>query len=99
MPISRHARWMRSAISPRLAMRTFSNIMWQIAQQIENKRKKEQFGSGWLFLTYNKQGLAELDRFAVFDKNLLDDAGCVCLDFVQEFHGFDDTQRITLFDC
>src|SRR5438105_15843741 len=25
MPISRHARWMRSAISPRLAMRTFSN--------------------------------------------------------------------------
>src|SRR5215470_11333375 len=26
MPISRQARWMRSAISPRLAMRTFSNI-------------------------------------------------------------------------
>src|SRR3954471_3231231 len=25
MPISRHARWMRSAISPRLAMRIFSN--------------------------------------------------------------------------
>ncbi len=27
MPISRQARWMRSAISPRLAMRIFSN-MW-----------------------------------------------------------------------
>src|SRR5215475_2923547 len=27
MPISRQARWMRSAISPRLAMRTFSNIV------------------------------------------------------------------------
>src|SRR4029077_14480902 len=26
MPISRQARWMRSAISPRLAMRTLSNI-------------------------------------------------------------------------
>src|SRR5712671_2741302 len=26
MPISRHARWMRSAISPRLAIRTLSNI-------------------------------------------------------------------------
>jgi hypothetical protein len=26
MPISRHARWMRSAISPRLAIRIFSNI-------------------------------------------------------------------------
>src|SRR6186713_3167130 len=26
MPISRQARWMRSAISPRLAIRTFSNI-------------------------------------------------------------------------
>jgi len=25
IPISRQARWMRSAISPRLAMRTFSN--------------------------------------------------------------------------
>src|SRR5580693_3915422 len=26
MPISRQARWIRKAISPRLAMRTFSNI-------------------------------------------------------------------------
>jgi hypothetical protein len=26
MPISRQARWMRSAISPRLAIRIFSNI-------------------------------------------------------------------------
>src|SRR5215831_6552474 len=26
IPISRQARWMRSAISPRLAIRTFSNI-------------------------------------------------------------------------
>src|SRR5207237_7466627 len=26
MPISRHARWMRSAISPRFAIRIFSNI-------------------------------------------------------------------------
>src|SRR3954464_15930419 len=26
MPSSRHARWMRSAISPRFAMRIFSNI-------------------------------------------------------------------------
>src|SRR5689334_4238468 len=26
MPSSRHARWMRSAISPRLAMRIFSNM-------------------------------------------------------------------------
>src|ERR1044071_9575049 len=27
IPISRQARWMRSAISPRLAIRTFSNTM------------------------------------------------------------------------
>src|SRR3954469_12187370 len=27
MPISRHARWMRRAISPRLAMRIFSNTV------------------------------------------------------------------------
>src|SRR5262245_33384825 len=28
MPSSLHARWMRSAISPRLAIRTLSNISW-----------------------------------------------------------------------
>src|SRR5258708_15860620 len=32
MPISRHARWMRNAISPRLAMSTFSNIAADLLQ-------------------------------------------------------------------
>ncbi len=32
MPISRHARWMRKAISPRLAMRIFSNIYLKLSQ-------------------------------------------------------------------
>ena len=30
IPISRQARWIRSAISPRLAMRIFSNIAWAV---------------------------------------------------------------------
>src|SRR6187397_1221066 len=33
MPISRHARWMRSAISPRLAIRIFSNIAKLLDQE------------------------------------------------------------------
>src|SRR6185437_16574829 len=32
MPISRQARWMRNAISPRLAMSTFSNIALYLLQ-------------------------------------------------------------------
>src|SRR5258708_18105885 len=32
MPISRQARWMRNAISPRLAMSTFSNIAADLLQ-------------------------------------------------------------------
>src|SRR5579864_4675558 len=32
IPISRHARWMRNAISPRLAMSTFSNIALKLLQ-------------------------------------------------------------------
>src|SRR5690606_34659886 len=34
MPISRQARWIRSAISPRLAMRTFSNMLFDDHQRL-----------------------------------------------------------------
>src|ERR1700742_5221464 len=36
MPISRQARWMRSAISPRLAIRTFSNMRACSAALLDN---------------------------------------------------------------
>src|SRR5512145_3172672 len=38
MPISRQARWMRSAISPRLAMRIFSNTGWAGALRDDEQR-------------------------------------------------------------
>src|SRR4029078_5156272 len=34
MPISRHARWMRSAISPRLAINIFSNTLLDPEQRL-----------------------------------------------------------------
>src|ERR1700730_11917940 len=34
MPISRQARWMRSAISPRLAIRIFSNMLAEDEQRL-----------------------------------------------------------------
>src|SRR5690606_24051600 len=41
MPISRQARWTRSAISPRFAMRTFSNMRWRLPLLDHEKRLAE----------------------------------------------------------
>src|SRR5581483_11373798 len=41
MPISRQARWMRSAISPRLAIRTLSNIGARLALFDDHQRLAE----------------------------------------------------------
>ena len=49
-------------------------------------------------LADDKQRLAKLDRLAVFDQDFLDDAGSVSIDFVQEFHRFDNAQGVALFD-
>src|ERR1700746_3506912 len=62
MPISRHARWMRRAISPRFAMRIFSNIG---------------AGAGGSPLLDQEERLAVLDRLAVLHEDGLDRAGDV----------------------
>ena len=63
MPISRQARWMRSAISPRLAIRTFSNMAGGPGFGARPTRPDQ------------RAGFAELDRLAVVDQDLRHRAG------------------------
>src|SRR5215471_21870070 len=74
MPSSRHARWMRRAISPRFAIRILPNIDGPSAD--------------------HEQRLTVFHRLAVFDQDLLDFAGDLGLDLVEQLHRFDDAQRV-----
>ena len=49
-------------------------------------------------LTNNEQGLAELDRLPVFDQNLTYGAAGISVDFIEQFHGFDDAQGVAFLD-
>src|SRR5690606_3319055 len=89
MPSSRQARCTRRAISPRLAMRIFSNIRvsggpargWR-----EAPRAAASFD--------DEQRLAELDRLAVLDEDRLDPPRLVGFDLVEQFHRLDDAHGI-----
>src|SRR5882762_3088946 len=72
IPISWHARWMRSAISPRLAISSFSIFMGKAA------------------LADDDQWLIELDRLAVANEDLLDDAARGRGDRVHHLHRLND---------
>jgi len=120
MPISRHARWMRRAISPRLAMSIFSNIRGNVRRQESSVYKQITRSAGiaeqrwaslhtpltilpsallfWQDLADQEQRLAVFDRLAVFHQNLLDHAGFVGVDFIEQFHGFDDAQGVAFLD-
>src|SRR5690606_37693257 len=98
MPSSLQARRMRRAISPRLAISTFS-IMWAAYRQWTSK------GAGWRRPPDNsgtsadhEQRLVELDRLTILDQNLQDRAGRIRLDLIHHLHGFDDAQRISALD-
>src|SRR5690606_22711591 len=93
MPSSRQARCTRRAISPRLAIRIFSNIRISCGPA---RRWRE---APWARSSFDdEQGLAELDRLAVLDQDGLDPPGLVGLDLVEQFHRLDDAQRIALGD-
>src|SRR5262249_36384366 len=81
-PISRHARITRSAISPRLAIRTFLNID----------------DSGPASRGDLEQRLAVLDRRTVLDQDSDDRAGDIGLDLVHQLHRLDDAQHLALVD-
>src|SRR5450830_213099 len=46
----------------------------------------------------NKQRLAELDRLTIFDQDLLDHATLVGIDFVEQFHRFNNAERCAILD-
>src|SRR5215471_3922460 len=62
IPSSRHARKMRNAISPRLAIRTLSSM--GVSLEV-----RPLCGSSSQSLFYDEQRLTELDRAAVLDED------------------------------
>src|SRR5882757_7230424 len=100
MPSSLHARKIRSAISPRLAMRILSNILslrrgeWRIASGEWTKRRTIRYSPLAIRLLNNYQRLAELDRLAVLDEDLRHRAVAGRRNLVHGFHRFDDDQRL-----
>src|SRR5712691_2150545 len=83
MPTSLQARKTLSAISPRLAIKTFSNIA----------------AGGLPTLLDDRQRLAELDRLAVADKDGGDHAGCGGGGVVHGLHRRDDEDRVARRDA
>ena len=77
---------MRTAISPRLATKTFSNIPYCDPFTVQ---------SGQILL----RRLAELDRFAVFDENLRDDAFGFDAVTVHHLHNDASMMQTTGFDA
>src|SRR3954451_24313066 len=73
MPSSRHARLMRSAISPRLAIRPLSKSLSGLRAAMS---------------AYYEERLPELDRLPVLDEDGLDRSARVGLDFVHQLHRF-----------
>src|SRR6202020_3683803 len=84
MPSSLHARRIRSAISPRLAIRILSNML---SQTMSGEQPVA-------LLLDNHQRFAELDRLAVLDENLRHGARARGWNLVHRLHGFDDQQRL-----
>src|SRR3990170_4575667 len=82
MPISRQVRRMRSAISPRLAMRILWNMVF----------------SALLAALHEEERLAELDGLGVLDEDLQDAARHLGLDLVHELHRLDDAEGLPLLD-
>src|SRR3954452_6052794 len=74
---------MRSAISPRFAIKTFSNIE-------AFGRQTRFYTSSPLALFHPEQNLAKLHRLAVFRDDLGDGALGFRFDFVHDFHRLDD---------
>ena len=82
MPISRQARWMRSAISPRFAIRILSNISLRRAGPLLD----------------DHQDLAVLDGRAVGNEDPAHGPAPGRGDRVHRLHGLDDQDRLALGD-
>src|SRR5678815_2634934 len=85
MPISRQARWMRSAISPRLAIRTFSNMPVPKPVGLPPCRSID-----------HHQHFAIFDRESVRDHDLANGTASIGGNRVHHLHRLDDEQRLPL---
>src|SRR5579859_1579064 len=103
IPSSRQARRMRSAISPRLAMTTFSIMSdrprWlRLARgEICRGRGHEKYACG-LPLFDDEQRLAELDGLPVLGEYRGDASRLVRFDLVHHLHGLDDAKNLADLD-
>ena len=83
MPISLQVRITRRAISPRLAIRIFLNMV-RIDAGLPSGRFHEE------------ERLVVFDRTVVVDQNLHDPSGDFTLDFIEQLHGLDHTNGVAL---
>src|SRR5438046_4162371 len=90
MPSSRHAKMIRSATSPRLAIRIFLNMR-------RADRGRPGGAAPRLPGPYRKQPLAVLDRLPALNIDVHDLAVVLRFDFVHQLHRFDDAEHLSLF--
>src|SRR2546428_9219102 len=95
MPSSLQARMIRSAISPRLAIKTFSNMQkWR--QLLACESTQTLAAASATFLTNSEKHLAELHRFTILSDDFGDDAAGFRLDLVHHFHCLDNANHCVL---
>src|SRR5256885_17145381 len=93
---------MRRAISPRLAIRIFSNMVFtEVFRDLccwNGSRARAYFPPIPVTLADHHQGFAVLDGLTVLDHDRLDHAVLVGLDLVHQLHPFDDAEGRSLLD-
>src|SRR5262245_16434122 len=95
MPISRHVRRMRSAISPRFAIR----ILWNtLMDRWDQGGPSERSPIPLPARLDQKERLPVLDGLSVFDQDLHDAARRLRLDLVHQLHRLDDAEDLVLLD-
>src|SRR5690606_23441150 len=95
MPSSLQARWIRSAISPRLAIRTLSNIL---SRRLAEGRSACRRACPKSVLYNDDVGCAEFDRLPILDEDVCHRPGAGRWDVVHGFPRLDDHQRLPLRD-
>src|SRR6266446_6724922 len=101
MPSSLQARRMRSAISPRLAIRIFSNMAALILKRDPETSRNRQTGPCAKPRTRSlddHQRFAEFHRLGVFEQDLDDGARLGRGNLVHRLHRLDDEERVAGLD-